>query len=370
MIKHTITRFLTFSIASAIISLSGNAFAQERWVAHKNENQLYEVRVPAEYESKTSEILIGNHTMAFGDMITATVPSDEADSLDKIYTVKFIQTLGAGLTKEEIDATLEALVVQYLNKHVKYGGLLVERRTYSDSTGLRVGDLYITYNDPERGPSHARTRIYLSSVSKAQQTVTGSESAMFSYRSKDFFDSMSVYDGYAHNKDSIETAWKPYTSPFNVFTAYLPDEDGLYVTQKPVIHKGKRSEVIGFKFYDPFLEKTLSYNVYSHKFNVPLHEGYVTQALQKFHLQKNRIIFRNSSFVKRADGVIEALFPVQPTEKNNYATFGKLVAEYEGKNLLVHEIYGTETLVISNFIGNVMDSVEFHPKRATEETAE
>jgi hypothetical protein len=364
MIRHSIKRFLILNIACAVIGVSGMAVAQEDWVAYKNEDQLFEVRVPAGYENTQSKILIGNNTSAFSDSISATVKSDKKNSPDKVYAVDFFQTLGAGLTEEEVEATLEALVIQHLNKYVKFGGSIVERSTYSNSTGLRVGDLYITYDDPEHGPSHTRTRIYLSSVSKAQQTVTGSESTMFSYRSQDFFNSMSIYDGYAHDQGTIKDTWTPHTSPFNVFTAYFPETRGSYTPNPPTIQNGERSEVIGFKFFDPFLEKTLTYNVYSHQFNIDLHEGYIAQILQKFHLQKNKIIFRNSSFKQTANNVLEAFFPVKPTEKNNYATFGRLIAQYKGKHLLVHEIYGTETLVISNFIGNAVDAVEFHPERA------
>lgn len=360
------TKFFLFSILTALFFIAPveTSQAQEKWIAHNENKIIYEVRIPEDHNVHSAKMNIGSKGVAFGEKIQAIIPGSGGDPVDRLYSLQVSQTLGRPIDPSYVKAELEERIKSYLNKFIPYNGVLLQRENFSDSHGMHATDLHLTYDDPKIGTTHLRTKIYLTGVTRALQSVVGSEAAMYSYRTRDFFDSMTMYDGYILAKKPLKEMWKPYVSPLNIFTAYFPEQDRIFSFMDPIIHNSEKNEVMLYKIFDPYYEKAMIYNIYGYRFGASLNQDLAISVVLKRHLAKQSISVSNDAFRKPKEGAIEIVYSVRPHKTNGYSNFGKIYAEYNANYMIVHEMWGPENLIESSFTDSIIDATEFHPQKA------
>lgn len=355
---HILSFLLFFIYLISIHSVP--AFAEDyKWIPYNKNDDIFEVRFPSNYESISSKVHIGQNRVAFAEQLSATIDTENGLENAKSYSVEVVQTLGN--PAQEIQERVHDYIQRYLDSFVPFEGALIERNDFRDNKGLYTTDLHLTYQDPKHGTRHVKSRIYISEIMTATQSVIGKESAIYTYRSRDFLEAMKMYDGYQKTEVPVAESWKKYTSPLGIFTVSLPPVDGLYVKKEPQIHNSERSEVILSTIHDPALRQDLTYNVFGYKFKADLDYSSAITVLLKRHLNKQNIKLSQNAFKRPKEGVIDLIYEANPSALNNFSSYGRIRAQYDGPHMVVNEIFGPESLIASNFTKVLINHVDLHP---------
>ena len=362
-IKKTLLTNVQIALATALFFTPSQA-DDDKWIAHKKSDLIYEVMLPENNQIHTSTLNMGNGRMAFGEFVKGITKDNSEDANERTYTLQVMQTLGHPLDTSYLQSELEKRIKSYLDTFIPYNGKLLNRDKYYGHSTMYASDIYLTYDDPKQGPTYLRTKIYLTGSTLALQTVSGSEASIYAYKSKSYFDSMTLYDGTILTNASMKDEWKPYLSPLHIFTAHFPEQDQIYIHADPEIHNSDKSEVMLFKFNDPYLEKTMHFNVYGYRFNANLDQAAAISVAIKRHLQKQNISLNERTFSVPDTNAIQTFFSMRPTANNKYSERGRLYAKYQDNYMLLYEMWGPLALIDSTFADNLIDTVDFHPEKA------
>lgn len=353
---------LVLSLAVFTLPFDSVAFAEEIWAVYRDPDNLYEARIPHEYTKQEYSINLGTGYQAKSDVITAEISDANNPDNKRTYSINYTQTLGTNLTGQDKDVLMEKLVNLHLDSYAAYNGQLLNRKNFQATGNIKIADLYIKYTPEPDKDMYTRIRIYISSTAKAVQTITGPQSAMFSFRSKDYFNSLNLRPGFKETATSMFDTWKSYTSDLNIFTAKLPEVDGLYYYQEPEKFSADNYEAIVTNFYDPMLRQNLAYRIYGYKLaGTDVNESIATALLTKRHIQNNNAIVTAADFTYEGNGNIQVIFPIPPTQQNKNATYARIYARYSGEYLVIQEAWANETVITSEFLNNVISNISFHP---------
>lgn len=381
MIAHSKNLVFSLYLLFSCIAIPTIAFADDDvWRAFQKDNKLYECRIPKGFTTESHELIVADDVAASYDRIESNIENENDPAALKEYKIKLTQTLGAPLTKNQAKAIIERYLNGHANALIELNAIQKNREIHSTKNGFYGGDIYLTYEDPLLGKRGLRARIHISGITKVEQVLKAPDSSIYSFRNKDFFNSVRFSGYHAPAEGSITKSWPLYTSELGLFTAHLPDITEPYVPKEPSFKSSKRFEIMRFEFFDPVLEQKIFYNVYGYTFNTPLHRDAVIEVLKKRHLMKWGPMPRHPLFSpvvkdKNDFNLLHTEYPIKPSDKFDHANLGRLEANFIGKKMIVHEIISSQELVRSNFVDNVKNGVTFYPYGApppalTEKNAE
>jgi len=344
------------------------ALAQSGWIVYKSETGIFDVRIPDEFETKVNPFRIDESRILQNAEIASVIDQRPFRNSIKSYIVKIDQTLGPSFTDADIHELIDDEIKTYSRHYSKLGGIIKKKKKgmFRNVPGVEI---YITFEDPDLGTQGMRTRTIFLGVTRLRQTITGPDHIMYSYKSKDFFDSLIMYPGIATSKGAFGKDWEFHTSPLGIFTVALPPVNEPYVPKEPIIKSSKKSEVIKHIIHDPVLDYNIFYNVYGYKFDRNLTYADVRQVLVKRHISKYGVDPSTLKF----DRIIVDKIPtmqtdmtVYPPRKVPYLNYVRLKVFFKNNYMMVQEVMSSKALAKSGFTDNIMKLAAFHPESAVE----
>lgn len=336
------------------------------WTEYMSPTGIFEVTIPDLYRTDIDQIRNNAFTVISAEELFASIDQRPYKPGIKNYIVRFDQTFGPSLTKEEKGRFLERDIESYVSLYAPRGGVLQSRfpRRLHEYNGAEIT---MTYNDPETGLQGLRAAIFYTDNSRIEQILTGPADLLTAVRSEQFFQSLDIENGITQQKGSYEDLWLYHTSPLKIFTVLLPPDDNPYVARAPRIQSAGDEEKISFIFNDPVRRQKVFYNIYGHRTEEPLTYQTAEDFLLHRHVAKYLKVPKGVIVERGQSGKVprlETYFNVSPHKKFPFIEAVKLRAFFFKNYIMVQEIVASELLMDTEFINNAIKQIEFHPDKA------
>jgi hypothetical protein len=370
-IARVLQKTLLTAAALAVPALlgAGAALAQsakDGWRPYESESGSFTVLMPPQQEEKSTTMRISDKVVLYTTELSAVIDSRPFKNVIKRYIVKSDQTFGAPLAENEIQDILEREVETYSAYYKSMGGELRDQKA-GTILGFPGREILISFNDPEFGPQGLRALFLMSNVTKAQQVVIGPEETMHAYRTRDFFDSLRLNEGYTRIEGTVSEDWVQHASPMQIFTVALPPVVSPFVPAEPTAQQDGKSEIVSHSIYDPVWNQHIFYNVYGYQFDKSLTYTDVQQVMTRNHIARYGIDMRKVKFVKGQLGesaVLETDIVVPPLEQIPYGNYVQMRAIFLGNYMAIQEILSSYTIGRGELANSLMKTIDFHPQRA------
>ncbi len=349
-------------MALAITLIPGTLWAED-WHIFKSESNLFQVRIPDNVQEKIQEFRIDGRRVAQVNQAVSTIDQRPFRETVKNYIIKYEQTLGLGVDDEDIAELITLELDLYSNHYKSLNGEQKSRKDLFFHKNVPAGEIHIAYEDPELGPQHIRARVLFTRSAKIQHIVSGPPEVINSIPTRKYFESLWTDAGFKRKDGSIRNDWQTIKSPLGVFTTYLPEKMNPYVPEDIKIKSSENIERISIQFYDPVLRQTMFYNIYGYKVANRPNDLNVENLTREKHVLRHlfddkEVKFKQLTFKDMP--ILQTEYAIDPPENHPYVNFVKLRSEFANNHILVHEIIGPARLVKSNFIDNIVKSVELH----------
>lgn len=358
-------RLLTALASIALFTTAAPAHAAE-WVQYKDENGIFHSLIPENYKINSRVIRLTDNTVAVSSDLTSLV--DERTFRDSVsqFAVKYTQTLADTIAKEDIQSLLERDLDRYIGYYKSKGGeiLAQEVKHYGGRPGA---ELVMAYKNDAGSLESIRARILYSDSTKLEQMIVGHPDALNTYRTNDFFTSLSMKDGRTNLSGKFQDEWETTTSPFNLFTVTAPRRTVPFVPESPKISSNDRIERFSMQLFDPVYENLIFYNVYGYRFNTLMNKDTVQRVLLDKHLKKFRVDIRTVGFTPTSNNNFPGMsgkFHFAPPSKYPYMNTIFLNASYYGNFMIVQEMVGNNSHIESNIAKMLRSFITFTPVEA------
>ena len=363
------TRILLLcSVTVLTLVAATTVMASSDWGLLRSKFGLYTVRMPPDFHATKASFRTDPQNVVHAEEIAAISDQRPYKNVVKSFILKYEQTLGVGMGRDEIDSLLERNMNVYEDQYIDMKGILKKREILSDrSQGRRSGEIYISYEDPKLGQQGIRVRIVYLSTTKYQQIIMGPDVIMYGLEAKNFIESLNVSDGVDGTPGTLEEKWVMHTSPMMISSMRLPPISKVYMPKKPYTKVNDNSEITKVVFTDPARSQNLFYNIYGYRMDQPL--GY-EDALKFFmtrHVGKHIKNQADIKIQKYKDGrniVFAVAEPIIPPKGFPYVRHTKLKMQHLGNYVVVQEMLGDINLTESAFGDNLMKTLTFHPLEA------
>jgi hypothetical protein len=356
---------LTLLVLACTFLPSLRLVADEAWVQYQSESGVFSTRVPAEHQAKVSSMAVANKRAICSEEITAVLDQRPYRNILKSYIVKVDQTLGPGLTSSAIDTLIQRELDLYDDFYTAQGGKIKTKEPQT-ILGFPGGVLQMTYVDPKLGEQHVRMRVLFSGSTRLEQIVTGPEETLNSYKTRDFFKSLTFSDGLSITKHLLDTTWPPKDSALGLFTINVPPVTDPFFPQAPIEKHSKNVESMTFVFKDPVRNESLYYNVYGYRFSRDLILQNAETVLKKNHVLKYKVDPEKIRFKITKDEnkrqIIQTAFNITPPPDFPFLQTVNLRGVVVGQSMLVQEVVSSQDLALSPFAETLIQVVKFHPE--------
>ena len=337
------------------------------WKLHQSITDIFSAKFPKTYKYKTFPLQITEDTFAVTSEIFSSLDGIDSKTREKSVLIKAVHTFGDELTYKETQKILNVVANRYVQSAASVNGRVVKNQDF-EHQGFLGKDIYISYNikDEKYG---LRIRVFMTNFAKVEQVLSGPANTMYSYRSDDFFKSITLYDGRVQRRDvPMGYGWIEHPSENNIFTAVLPPKNKDYTPLEPVFTSTPKTGYMHYKLIDPVRDKSVTYNVYSYKTGTRMNYETVKEIVFSNHVSKfvenadkNSLNMKN----KKVDGVrtmsTKLVISVQENMPDINTIF--LEARYSGDAVLVQEFLCGPKFAKSNIHDTLFSQVKFHPEK-------
>ncbi len=343
------------------------------WRLHKSITGVFETKFPQRYKYKIFPFQFNQNTFASSAEIISALDGKVDSKREKSLLVKVTQTFGSELTYKEMKQVLERAARRYVLSAKSIGGAVLTNKDFKHK-GFFGKDIYISYRMKEEKYG-LRIRLYMTNFSKVEQVLSGPSHTMYSYRSDDFFDTMTLYDGITTKRD-VPTGygWKSYTSENNVFTVKLPPRNKDYTPFPPKFSAKESSEVMRFIVVDPVTEDRVKYNVYSYKNKHKYSYSSIKALIFSKHVSKFvRNVSADSLNIKSTSingfDVLKTKLVITPSDRYPGISTIVIEARYKDNIAVVQEFLSGKKHARSGLDKTFFSLIKFHPKKYGQKAA-
>ncbi|PCI55995.1 MAG: hypothetical protein COB36_04155 [Alphaproteobacteria bacterium] len=337
------------------------------WRLHKSITGVFDTKFPRKYKYKVFPFQFNKDTFASSAEIISALDGNVESKREKSMLVKVTQTFGSELTYREMKNTLERAARRYILSAKSIGGAVLTNKDFKHK-GFFGKDIYISYkiNDIKYG---LRIRLYMTNFSKIEQVLSGPSHTMYSYRSDDFFETMTLYDGITTKKDvPMGYGWVEHTSKHNVFTVKLPPKNKDYTPFPPKFSTKDSTEAMRFIIVDPVTEERVKYNVYSYRNKNDYSYGSVKALIFTKHVSKFvHNVSADSLNIKSTsiDGfeVLKTKLVITPTDRYPGISTIVIEARYKDDIAVVQEFLNGKKHAKSGLDKTLFSLLKFHPDK-------
>ncbi len=348
------------------LGVAGTASAQQ-WMHFKSKTDLFGMRIFDNVKEEVYSFRLNNRQVAQHGQAVSTFDQRGFKSVVKNYIMKYEQTLGYNLSAQDVANLLKKELDLYEAYYTNLNGVLRDRKDSFLKYGYPAGEIYVRYEDPELGEQSIRISVVYTETTKFQHILSGPDDMMTAFKTRKHYESVSLKNGYALDRGSIQDDWLPITSPLRLFTVYLPEQNGPYYPQKHTVSNSKHIERVSAVFRDPILNQQVYYNVYAYVPNGEVNMARAESITTERHIKRHRLSADGLRFNRLA--VPEGELPIATIGYDIRAPKGKpdvrwvkLRVTYAEDKVLVHELLGPRRLVESPFFDYVVSNVKFHPQ--------
>lgn len=369
MIFKTPSKFTALALFSAVILTAlPVAAVEEGWITFKSNTGLFSVLFP---EKNLKEEMVGfrlnDEAVAHYGTVSSVIDQRPFKNETKTHTISVRQTLGEPLTNKErgkiIQDEIEIIAAHY--KPMKGEVISINEDVWQ--TGYPGGEVFIKYQDPNFGKQYVKARIFVTDVSKIYQILNASESVMNAFKSRDFFSTMIVNDGYSLIPGKISEDWPVVTSPFNMFTINVPDVVQPYVPDPVKIEFKDKIERVFTRFYDPIWDQNIIYNVYGYALDRDLSYENVVELITERHIKKHRFSAEGVEVRRLRDGprvlrIVDTQYKMNAPPDYPYIKNVKLRAHFYKNYVMVSEVMASDRLIGAPLVDLILRQGVFHPQ--------
>lgn len=336
-----------------------------QWTFLESITGIYDTKFPLTHKYKIFPFQFNEDTIAFSSEMVSTLGGEGATN-EKTIIIKAAHTYGAALSYKDVDLILQRETNRYAGATKALKGSLITNEKINHK-GFPGKDLYIAYR--ENGKNYGmRIRIFLTNYAIVEQVLIGPTNTMYAYRSDDFFESFTLYDGIAKEENPLGIGWEDTPSPLNIFTAKLPPKNGDYTPLPPKFNTQPRYETMVFEIHDPVIKKKAYYNVYSYKLEQNVTSRTAKAALFNNHVEK---FIKNASInafdpeTSRKNGAnyMNTKLVIKPLKTLPHVDTVFLEARYKGDTVIVQEFLAQSGHANSGLPQTLFSLLKFHPEK-------
>ncbi len=345
-------------------ALAGTALAQN-WIHFTSKTNLFKLRIYDNVEEDISKFRISDKTVIQYGQSVSTFDQRAFKGVVKNYIVKFEQTLGYVLSQQDAIRLIKKELDLYTDYYSSLGGVLREKKEAFVKDGFPAGEIYVKYDDPQLGEQSIRITILFTETSKIRHIISGPDSMMKAFKTREHYESLNVDNGYVQERGSIQEEWRAVTSPLRLFTVFLPEPNTLYFPKEYSVSNSERIEVLNTVFHDPIWNMDVYYNVYGYLPNGEVNDMRTQSIVTERHIKKHRLNadgmkFRHMTIDDRSVG--EIAYDIIPPKGKPNVRWVKLKMTHQDNKVIVHELLGPRHLVDSPFFDYLISNVKFHPQ--------
>lgn len=341
---------------------------KEEWERHVSLSGIFDTKFPQKYKYKLYPFRFNNENIAFSTEILSSLDGN-IENKNKTIFIKAVQTFGDYISLKQAKKILEQEADKFVKSAEEMGGsvLVNEEIQHNEFPGRRI---YFTYTDNEEKLG-MRIRIYMTNYAKIEQILTAPASAMYSYRSDDFFESIKLYDGITklEEPEKFAAGWTDYTSNNKSFTVKLPPVNSDYTPSPPQFTASPAKESMHFKFVDPVVGETVFYNIYSYKLNKQISYDLAKRILFTQHVKKyveNASIesLETKSSINNHIYDMSSRLIISPPKDRPYLSSLLLKMQYAGDSAIVQEIISSSNHVSTGLPDLLLkETLTYHPEK-------
>jgi hypothetical protein len=368
-LKKTTFLCLALCLTGVLGLIARPAIATEDgWTMFKSETGLFESVFPEEnFKNDMASLRMNKSVLVFYGSTTSVIDQRPYKEEIKTHTISLRQTLGTPFTDEERGTLIRQALNEFTTHYKAMKGKVIEIKDDVWQSGFPGGEIYMSYEDPEFGPQYVRARIFVTDVTKIMQVLNAPSSAMNTYKTRDYFNSLILHEGYAYEDGKMMDSWKNIDSPLGIFSLNLPPKAFPYVPEDAKIESGSTAERIFIRFFDPIWNQNIIYNVHGYILDRDLSYDNVIELLQQRHVLKHRFKGDKVAFRRLMNGkipVVEASYKMTPPEGYEYVTNVRLRAQFYKNYVMVNEVMASDRLLDSPIINVLLLQGTFHPQLA------
>ncbi len=311
--------------------------------------------------------MVAPKVKAVAGEVKAKVDKTVLKSILNTLALKYDQTLGSPLTKEETTALLAHDLESYTELYSPLGGQVASVIDSFPNIKAPTGEIHLFYQDPKLGRQDIRVRITYSDMSKFQQIIIGKESSMNTFTTNDFFDSLDVGYGYVGTTDSILKQWDLMRPPMDLFTLYFPKPSPPYMEESPKTRSTEKTERIWFTFHDPIWNQDILLRVYGFELDRALDYPNTVAFLKENFIKKQRFTADGIGFVQDKKGgayTVGCMYSIIPPDGYSYIDTVRLHAIFRLNYMMVFEVRSSKRLKNTSLIDSIIDLAQFTPNDA------
>ncbi len=355
-----------FALLMFVFGFAQASHAEAEWKVFTSKSDMFRVLLPGEPSETVTPFRIGIDQMLMDVHVVAHL-----EGTSTVYRVDVSQTFGSHFSNE-VKNTLIKREFEKIEKLFKDQGGILHSTTMIEIDGEYAGEIYLSYMDKQLNAKQAvRAIVTATKDSLFVQSVTGSEEAMFTLKTKDFLSSLK-FRKIKKERSEDEQEWSSLESTFKLFELQVPPVVLPYVSSAASVQGTDRTEIVSQVFNDPVWDESVYYKVYGYRFETKLTTANVQQVMIKNHIRKhgrdpNELQFGQSF----AGGIpsLELTYQINPPKGYPYLNTVRLRALYLDNTAVIQEMIGPRYLVDSEFMRNTYELIDFSPKAAFKQQA-
>lgn len=347
------------------------------WQLHKSVSEIFDTKFPRAYKYNVYPFQFNQDTVAMSAEILSSLDGDLTNSKDKSVLIKAVHTWGEELSLQDMKSVIERTARRYASSSKDLEVNVVSNEDI-DHKGFLGKDIYITYHveDEKYG---LRIRVFTTNYAKVEQVLSGPANTMYSYRSDDFFNSLTLYDGIVKLKmKDIENGdaelgygWVDYTSKNNVFTVKLPPINKDYSPLPPTFKANTSREIMRYQIVDPVMEQKAYYNVFMYKKNAKYGLHNVKNILLSNHIARfvdnagNQDNLNTQNSFENGVNFVKTRLVISPIDSMPDINTIIYEARYKDDTLIVQEFLCNVRYADSGLSQALFKFLKFHPSKYT-----
>lgn len=362
-------RFFAVLIAATagILFIAKHSQADSGWKLYVSESQLFSVLVPGKPLEEVSKFRLSDGLILQTSEMTSFIDQRPYRDTIKNYVVKFDQTFGPAIDKDNRVRILERELNLYEQSYASKNMEVVDREIKKGSE-RSVATLSLLYDDEAHEKRQAfRAKIILNSTSKFHQIFTGPKKDLNSGITKQYFESLSVEAGVSQEAGNINKDWRRIESPFSLFAIKVPPITDSYFESEPSVSQDGKMERIGMTFNDPVWSQKVFYNVTGYQLEKEMSFDLAQNVLLDKHLKRHGRSLVGIDFRKDFTGetpYLEASYAINPPQAYPYLNTVRIRAMFLGNYMIVQELVSPKHLIETQFTDEFFNLIEFTPKKA------
>jgi len=340
--------------------------ASEFWEEVVSPAGLFSTDIRKDHELKSEYMLIGGNRAVYHEEISSVVDHRPFKKVFKNYVVSIDQTFGPLLEHKERAWLAQREVDDLIKSYSAFDTIIQDRK--KDYGSIYKGEsVTFVYDDPDFGAQAVIFVVKVGAVSKYKQIAIVPVDFMEDREVVEYLKSMRFEEGIIQSKKKILEEWSPVTSPHRIFSAMIPPKVSPYFPKDPIVRKSDNASVVRYVFRDPVKRQNVYYNLYEYKVDEDLEFKDVENIIGKYHVKEHRrdpSVIKYTKRIEKKTPYLHAKYKITPTKKIPYMNAVQLRGFFNGKSLFVQEVIGSEILISTPFVKNLLSLYKFHPEHA------